>query len=42
MLAAACIGVGLLVVLTVLRAPAAAVRQLHTRPDFTAAEAEAA
>jgi hypothetical protein len=29
-------------VLVVLRAPAAAVQQMHTRPEFTAAEAEAA
>jgi EmrB/QacA subfamily drug resistance transporter len=42
LLAAACIAVGLLVVLVVLRAPAAAVQQMHARPEFTAAEAEAA
>jgi EmrB/QacA subfamily drug resistance transporter len=41
-LAAACIAVALLVVLIVLRAPAAASPQIHTRPELTAAEAEAA
>ena len=42
LLAAACIAVALLIVLVALRAPAAAVQQIHTRPEFTAAEAEAA
>src|ERR1700682_3375719 len=43
-LAAACIAVALLVVLIVLRSPAAATapRQLHTRSELTTAEAEAA
>jgi MFS family permease len=41
-LAAACIAVALLVVLIVLRAPAASTQQIHTRPELTAAEAEAA
>jgi hypothetical protein len=41
MLAAGCIAVALLVVLVVLRRPAAAVQQIPARSDF-AAEAEAA
>ena len=42
LLAAACIAVGLLVVLVALRAPAAAVKRVHARSEFTAVEAEAA
>jgi len=42
LMAAACIAVALLIVLVALRAPAAAVQQIDTRPEFTAAEAEAA
>jgi EmrB/QacA subfamily drug resistance transporter len=42
MLAAACISVALIVVLVVLRAPMAAVQQIHQRSDLTTAEAEAA
>jgi hypothetical protein len=42
MLAAGCIALALVVVLVVLRAPAAAVQQIHARPELTAAEAEAA
>src|ERR1700687_5552122 len=42
LLAAACIAVGLLVVLVALRVPVAAVQQVHVRSEFTAVEAEAA
>jgi hypothetical protein len=42
MLAAGCVAASLVVVLVVLRAPAAAVEQLHTRSEYSAAEAEAA
>jgi EmrB/QacA subfamily drug resistance transporter len=41
-LAAACIAVALLVVLVVLRSPARVAEQVHARPDYAIAEAEAA
>ena len=41
-LAAGCIAVALLVVLVVLRSPAAALQHVRARPEFNAAEAEAA